>query len=577
MPTGSLAPDSPSRIVPAGSATSRLPSTENTTAGSVGATAVPTSRATYHSKPKRKCAATAAAATVRKVPSTPASITVASAPRSRLTPMCIPPSNRMIASATVTMRWTVRCGGASRFGTTAAATAAAATNSAGAGSWIRSLRRLDSTARSPTAAITAISAPNGPTSCTRGLLHGLSANLSPTSLPGTPMSRLGHRRAARAARRPSGLCHSCAVSSRDLYVTPVDTERRWGVDLTGDTRFTWEYDDGRARLLALYQKGKDKQWDTTKRIDWDQDVDVDNPLGIPEAANPLAGSDMWRKSPQWVKDSWRRHQIAWQFSQFLHGEQGAMITSARIVETVPDLDAKFYAATQTMDEARHAETYARFLKDKIGLMYPINANLQSLLKDTLSDSRWDMPYLGMQVLIEGLALAAFGLMRDMTQASLPKQILAYVMQDEARHVAFGRMALKDYYAEISPAEKAEREEFVIEGCYLMRDRIRSVEVWEHLGFPVDECLELTKSSAYMQMFQSHLFSRIVPIVKDIGLWSDKVQAAYADMGVLDMAGVDLAKLMEDDENTADRIEREHRELLVRKQEIDRTISFGATG
>jgi hypothetical protein len=151
------------------------------------------------------------------------------------------------------------------------------------------------------------------------------------------------------------------------------------------------------------------------------------------------------------------------------------------------------------------------------------------------------------------------------------------MQDEARHVAFGRMALKDYYAEISPAEKAEREEFVIEGCYLMRDRIRSVEVWEHLGFPVEECLELTKSSAYMQMFQSHLFSRIVPIVKDIGLWSEKVQAAYADMGVLDMAGVDLAKLMEDDENTADRIEQEHRELLARKQEIDRTISLGATG
>jgi hypothetical protein len=367
------------------------------------------------------------------------------------------------------------------------------------------------------------------------------------------------------------------VTSRDLYVTPVDTERRWGVDLTGDSRFTWEYDDGRARLLALYQKGKDKQWDATKRIDWDQDVDVDNPLGIPDAANPLAGSDMWRKSPQWVKDSWRRHQIAWQFSQFLHGEQGAMITSARIVETVPDLDAKFYAATQTMDEARHAETYARFLKDKIGLMYPINANLQSLLNDTLSDSRWDMPYLGMQVLIEGLALAAFGLMRDMTQASLPKQILAYVMQDEARHVAFGRMALKDFYAEISPAERAEREEFVIEGCYLMRDRIRSVEVWEHLGFPVEECLELTKSSAYMQMFQSHLFSRIVPIVKDIGLWSEKVQAAYADMGVLDMAGVDLAKLMEDDENTADRIEREHQELLARKREIDRTVALGATG
>jgi P-aminobenzoate N-oxygenase AurF len=366
------------------------------------------------------------------------------------------------------------------------------------------------------------------------------------------------------------------VGSSDYYAYPCDTSTTWDVPIAGDARFSWEYDDGRARLLALYQKGKDKQWDQTTRIDWSLELDPQNPLGLPEQSNPLIGSDMWRKSPQSVKDSWRQHQIAWQFSQFLHGEQGAMITSARIVESVPDMDAKFYAATQTMDEARHAETYERFLKEKVGMMYPINSNLQALLNDTLTDSRWDMPYLGMQVLIEGLALAAFGLLRDMTPAALPKQIVAYVMQDEARHVAFGRLALKDFYAQLTTAEKAEREEFVIDGCYLMRDRIRSVEVWENLGFDVAECIELTKNSPYMQMFQSHLFSRIVPIVKDIGLWSEKVQAAYADMGVLDMAGVDLAKLMEDDENTAERLEREHRELVARQREIDATIEVGAS-
>jgi hypothetical protein len=365
------------------------------------------------------------------------------------------------------------------------------------------------------------------------------------------------------------------VGSSDIYATPVDTSTRWDVPAAGETTFTWEYDDGRARLLALYQKGKDKQWDQTTRLDWSQDVDPDNPLGLGEVVNPLIGSDMWERSSDEVKQSWRRHQIAWQFSQFLHGEQGAMITSAKIVETVPDLDSKFYAATQTMDEARHVETFARFLDEKLGLMYPMNSNLQALLNDTLTDSRWDIPYLGMQVLIEGLALAAFGLMRDMTQSSLPKQLLAYVMQDEARHVAFGRMALKDFYANITQAEKADREEFVIEGCYLMRDRIRSVEVWENLGFDVDTCLELTKQSPYMQMFQSHLFSRVVPIVKDIGLWSEKVQAAYLDMGVLDMAGVDLAKLMEDDENTADRLEQEHRELLARQRDVEQTIAIGA--
>src|SRR6185369_17931932 len=99
-----------------------------------------------------------------------------------------------------------------------------------------------------------------------------------------------------------------------------------------------------------------------------------------------------------------------------------------------------------------------------------NVHLKGLLDDTLSDSRWDMPYLGMQVLIEGLALAAFGLLRDMTTKPLPKQILAYVMQDEARHVAFGRIALRDYYKELTEQERDEREEFAVEACYLMRDR-----------------------------------------------------------------------------------------------------------
>ncbi len=259
----------------------------------------------------------------------------------------------------------------------------------------------------------------------------------------------------------------------------------WEVPASGAARFSWDYDDGRDRLLALYQKGKDKQWDGARRIDWDLEVDPYDPLGTPDEAMSLYGTRYWDKMTETDRGDLRRHYASWQFSQFLHGEQGAMVCAARIVESVPDLDAKFYSATQTMDEARHAEIYGRFLHEKIGMLYPINDNLQALLGDTLRDSRWDMPYLGMQVLIEGLALAAFGMIRDTTNKPLPKQILAYVMQDEARHVAFGRMALRDYYKQLTDAELREREEFVIEGCYLMRDRLRGVEVLENFGIPRD--------------------------------------------------------------------------------------------
>jgi hypothetical protein len=368
------------------------------------------------------------------------------------------------------------------------------------------------------------------------------------------------------------------MSTRDLYTSPVDVDATWDVPMAGDARFNWEYDNGRDRLLSLYQKGKDKQWDQVSRIDWSLEVDPYDALGLPEETNAIFGTPIWDKLSEQQKKELNRHHASWQFSQFLHGEQGAMICAARIVESVPDLDAKFYAATQTMDEARHAETYARFLQEKIGMVYPINDNLSKLLEETLNDSRWDMPYLGMQVLIEGLALAAFGMLRDITTKPLPKQILAYVMQDEARHVAFGRLALKDAYKELSTAERDEREEFVVEACYLMRDRIRGKEVWGTVGLDEDECDAYVDSSEFMQLFRNQLFTRIVPIVKDIGLWGPKVQQAYLDMGVLDMGDADLDALMKHDEDLAEEIDREKREAAEverRIGEIEQTIAIGA--
>ncbi|MFJ8789457.1 ferritin-like domain-containing protein [Streptomyces sp. NPDC102462] len=356
-------------------------------------------------------------------------------------------------------------------------------------------------------------------------------------------------------------------------------EPLWQVPATGAARFSWEYEDGRDRLLALYQKGKDKQWDGTRRIDWDIDVDPYDALGTPDEAMTLYGTPYWAKMTDRDKGELRRHFASWQFSQFLHGEQGAMICAARIVESVPDLDAKFYSATQTMDEARHAEIYGRFLHEKIGLVYPINDNLRSLLDDTLRDSRWDMPYLGMQVLIEGLALAAFGMIRDTTEKPLPKQILAYVMQDEARHVAFGRMALRDYYKQLTDAELREREDFVIEGCYLMRDRLRGVEVLENFGIPGPQAAELSERSEFLQLFRKLLFSRIVPCVKDIGLWGSRLQQAYVDMGVLELGDGDLDRLMAQDEEIAEKLDAERFEAEERERvaEVERTIEAGADG
>ena len=340
------------------------------------------------------------------------------------------------------------------------------------------------------------------------------------------------------------------------YTLPVASELHMVEAEGATTVFDWDYADAREKMTRLYQKGKDRQWDAGRRIDWSRDIDPDNPLGVPDAFIPIHGSPAWNRLDAKGRAEVRRHMAAWQFSQFLHGEQGALICTAKIVQTVPDLDAKFYAGTQVMDEARHVETYSRYLREKLDLAYPMNPHLGTLIDQVVRDSRWDFTYLGMQILIEGLALAAFATIRDHATEPTAREVNAYVMQDEARHVAFGRLALRDFYPQLSDAERREREEFAVAACYLMRDRFLAEEVWRHLDLDEQECTRYLRESNWMQIYQGGLFMRIVPTLKDIGLWGKKIQDAFIDMGVMAFAELDPDEANAQDEATADQLERE---------------------
>jgi 1,2-phenylacetyl-CoA epoxidase catalytic subunit len=353
------------------------------------------------------------------------------------------------------------------------------------------------------------------------------------------------------------------------YTLPVE-ETKWEVPSGNTTIFNWEYDESRDRLLTLYEKGKEKQWNAQTRLDWSIEVDPGSESNAPDYYIPIYGSDMWEALDEKGKAEVRHHIGSWMNSQFLHGEQGALICASKIVQTVPDMDSKFYAATQVMDEARHVEMYGQYVRDKIELAYPINEHLKALLNDVIEDKRWDMTYLGMQVVIEGLALAAFSLIRDFSEEPLAKAINTYVMQDEARHVAFGRLALKDFYPELTQAERDEREEFVVEACYLMRDRFQAKEVWERLGFDVKRCLDFTEQSDMMKEFRKMLFTRIVPTVKDIGLWGPKIRKAYEDMGVIQFQDMDPDSLSEQDEALARKLDTSHG--LTQEQEASAKLA-----
>jgi len=342
------------------------------------------------------------------------------------------------------------------------------------------------------------------------------------------------------------------VSYTSMPVDPTWTVRSENTP----TVFDWDYAAGRDDLLNLYQKGKDRQWDAARRIDWSREIDPDNPLGVQDQFIALYGSSIWEKLTSREKGMVRRHMAAWQFSQFLHGEQGSLICACKIVQTVPDISAKFYAGTQVMDEARHVETYSRYLREKLDLAYPVNPHLAELLGQIIRDSRWDFTYLGMQILIEGLALGAFATIRDNCAEPTAREVNAYVMQDEARHVAFGRLALRAYYPQLSEAERREREEFTVDACYLMRDRFVGTEIWRTLDFDPDECIRYASESQGMRLFRAALFMRIVPTLKDIGLWGKKVQDAFVDMGVIQFASIDCGEAGLADEAEADRLEKE---------------------
>lgn len=352
----------------------------------------------------------------------------------------------------------------------------------------------------------------------------------------------------------------------DLYtVDPEDM--KWEIPQDFDNLFDFTYSDENENLLNLYEKGKRMQWNASDRIDWDLELDEENPVGLPEELFALYGYEPYMKMPDKEKARVRRHFQAWNNSQFMHGEQGALICASKTVQQVPNMEAKFYAATQVVDEARHVEAYKR-LMSKFGIIYPMAGPLKTLLDQVLRDKRWDMTYLGMQVVIEGLALAAFAGIRDNATNPLATQVNAYVMQDEARHVAFGRLSLREFYPQLTQAERDEREEFLVEACYLMRDRFEAKDVWANMEMNVDECVRHIKISEGMQMFRKFLFNRIVPVVKDIGLWGDKIQEGYGKMGVLDFANVDIDAMQQQDEDIA-------KEYDARREHIKEIADIGA--
>jgi hypothetical protein len=314
--------------------------------------------------------------------------------------------------------------------------------------------------------------------------------------------------------------------------------------------YTWDYDESDRRIRKLYRLGKERNWNAETDIDWSRPVLKDESPIHDGIENPFVGWAPHDALTEAGRIDFAWHQQAWMLSQFLHGEQGALLVASQLVSCAPTYDAKLYAASQTFDEARHVEVFSKYLMDRIGFMYPVNPNLKVLLDKILSDERWDLKFIGMQLVIESLALAAFNTQKMISRDPVMSDVLELVTRDESRHVAFGVTYMEQFVKALSEKEREERALFAYEACVVMRERLVSTEVFSHFGWDEEEGRIRSLSSNIMQQFRNLLFTRIIPNLKKVGLLTPSVRPLYDALGVLEYENlvddgmIDWAKLEE---------------------------------
>ena len=336
-------------------------------------------------------------------------------------------------------------------------------------------------------------------------------------------------------RKQNGPPEDLIYFDEDLNLTQNNVEdvvEIFKTPLTGS--YNWDYSISDNRIKKLYELGKELNWNGSIDLNWDYTHPADKRLVETDEQLPHESLEAYENLSEEEKILFDRHNTAELMSQFLHGEQGALLVASQLASCAPTYNAKLYAASQTFDEARHVEVFNRYLQEKIGIHYPINPSLKLLLDKILTDERWDLKFIGMQIIIEGLALAAFQMLKSITKDPLLKQLLHYVVRDEARHVTFGINYLEEFIKTLSPEEIEERAQFAYEACVISRERLINTKSEQRfLNMTEEEAREFQMSTASFAMFRNFLFSRVIPNLSRIGLLTDTVRPKFEALGLLE--------------------------------------------
>jgi hypothetical protein len=310
------------------------------------------------------------------------------------------------------------------------------------------------------------------------------------------------------------------------------------VPISHPVHFDWTYERNRPDLARLHTAAKRSQWDAYRALDWTTSVDPADPERALIPADFLPFSDLpgFARATRAEQVEQTLAYMSWTLSQFLHGEQGALFAAAQVTTAVEWIDGKLYGSTQVMDEGRHVEVFHRYLTEKLAKRYEINDNLFVIIDALMRDSRWDMKFLGMQIMIEGLALGAFGTIRRLTSEPLLKELLRYVITDEARHVHYGVLALGECYSDqLTESELRDRQDWAFEMALLLRNRFLLQEFYDEYYAHAMKRAEWDRhmlGSTVMRQFRESMFRRIVPNLKRIRLLPDRLRPHYEEIGLL---------------------------------------------
>ena len=293
--------------------------------------------------------------------------------------------------------------------------------------------------------------------------------------------------------------------------------------------WTWDYVSEIESLRALYDKGKSAQWDADTYLDWSVPVTDDPPL-MPIEQSPLASilKMLGRKDAE-LRDVVRQ-ELEWGISQLLHGEQAALQLCAQLVNCVPDADTKLFAGQQVVDECRHVEVFAKLLSRKFGTVHPIAPNVKFLLDEMLSTQDWHRKTIGMQVLFEGVAMAVITDIGKRTSNPLVRDVMRGVSRDEARHAAFGVLALRHELAKLTKDERDSLEDWTWMCLEVVANGL--------LGPMIDELAPrygLSETAVAQSVFTSpafwdaryHMFNHtVLPNLRKLGLITERTRANY---------------------------------------------------